>query len=106
MYKGEAGEGERIKKQSTADMENKKKERKKDKEENSIDNRRSALNSFHFGCFPSLSLCLRQRSDQTESTISEAITSDGRSDNKNIYIDDPASLFCTIFCTIVSKVSK
>lgn len=31
MYKGEAGEGERIKKQSTADMENKKKERQRGK---------------------------------------------------------------------------
>lgn len=81
--------------------------KKKERQRGKFD-RQSAfsIELIPFRLFSSLSLCLRQRSDQTESTISEAITSDGRSDNKNIYIDDPASLFCTIFCTIVSKVSK
>jgi len=52
--------------------------KKKDKEKKI--NRETALIELSpFRLFSSLSLCLRQRSDQTESTISEAITLDGRS---------------------------
>lgn len=55
--------------------------KKEDKEKNSI--RQSALIELHpFRLFSSLSLCLRQRSDQAESTISEAIILSGGGDRE------------------------
>lgn len=76
-YIKEKQEEERIKKRSTADMGNENKTRTKRRKNQSGIVYTALIELPPFRLFSSLSLCLRQRSDQTESTISEAITLDG-----------------------------
>lgn len=113
-YIKEKQEEERIKKRPIWGTKVKKNKRRK-----SIEDHWTALIELPpFRLFSSLFLCLRQRSDQTESTISEAITLDEQSgkaklselrkswlgSTKLTHVDDPARVYSIIFFYIITSL--